>query len=95
MVELLWRNTDTGGSNVAWLYIGFARASGSATAFIAKVISRDDTVGLTDVDSSPAPGQNYTVAINVTSADASTFDITFKAKSTVTTNFSLRGYVKA
>lgn len=92
-VELMWRNTTSGGSNGAVVWLLFKREGGSATVSIMSIDCKSNVVGEADVNTDAVEGQVYTVGVSATSADASTFDLTFKVKSGNTSGFQVRGYL--
>lgn len=93
-VELSWRNTSSGGSNGAVIYLLFAREGGNCTISIMQIISKNGVLAETDVDTAPGANQLYMLTATPTVADGSAFELAFKAKSTNTANFQLRGYLK-
>ena len=92
-VELLWRNTTSGGSNGAVVWLLFKREGGNASVGVLSVDCKSNVIGDADVNDAPLEGQLYTVGASATSADASTFNLTFKCKSGNTAGFQVRGYL--
>lgn len=92
-VELLWRNTTRGGSNGAVVWLLFKREGGNATVSVLSVDCKSNVISDADVNDAPLEGQLYTVGASATSADASTFNLTFKCKSANTAGFQVRGYL--
>lgn len=94
-IHLTIRNTDNGGHNGAVLTVLLSREGGAARATIVRVDSRSNVVGYGDVNSTSAdPQQVYQVSVEVTSNDASTFNLLVSTKSDNNSNYRFRAKVK-
>lgn len=94
-IHLTIRNTNNGGHNGAILTVLFYREGGAARATIVRVDSRSNAVGEGDVNSTSAdPQQVYQVSVEVTSNDASTFNLLVSTKSDNSASYRFRAKVK-
>lgn len=94
-IQLTIRNTNNGGHNGAILTVLLYREGGAARATIVRVDSRSNAVGEGDVNSTSAdPQQVYQVSVEVTSNDASTFNLLVSTKSDNSASHRFRAKVK-
>lgn len=94
-IHLTIRNTNNGGHNGAILTVLLYREGGAARATIVRVDSRSNAVGEGDVNSTSAdPQQTYQVSVEVTSNDASTFNLLVSTKSDNNASYRFRAKVK-
>lgn len=93
-IDLTWRNSSNGGSNGAQLSVISSREGGNASYNIINIVSKNGVLAETDVNTSPGANQLYQVTITPVEADGSIFTLSFIAKSTNTSTFSLKGYLR-
>lgn len=94
-IHLTIRNTSNGGHNGAILTVLLYREGGAARATIVRVDSRSNAVGEGDINSTSAdPQQTYQVSVEVTSNDASTFNLLVSTKSDNNASYRFRAKVK-
>ncbi|WLJ70757.1 putative tail fiber (tailspike) protein [Klebsiella phage H5] len=94
-IHLTIRNTNNGGHNGAILTVLLYREGGAARATIVRVDSRSNAVGEGDINSTSAdPQQVYQVSVEVTSNDASTFNLLVSTKSDNNASYRFRAKVK-
>lgn len=94
-VDVVYRNTSTGGSSGFKLTVVTSREGGNATMSIVGIQSRNGAVLESDINASDAPAtQVLQVALSNVTPDASAFYVTLLAKSTQSAVFAIRGYLK-
>lgn len=94
-IHLTMRNTSRGSHSGAILTVLLYREGGAARASIVRVDSLANAVGEGDVNSTSAdPQQAYQVSVEVTSNDASTFNLLVSTKSDNNSNYRFRAKVK-
>ena len=94
-IHLTMRNTSRGSHSGAILTVLLYREGGAARASIVRVDSLANAVGEGDVNSASAdPQQAYQVSVEVTSNDASTFNLLVSTKSDNNSNYRFRAKVK-